>query len=102
MARRHAGLHVPRSCGMARTGSHRLRLPAPWSFEARPPRLRAGGGATEAVTAAGDRPAGRWRLTLGNAAGRVFEARNVPGGALAAAVRRRAIDWPLSLSVHHR
>ena len=56
----------------------------------------------EAVTAAGDRPAGRWRLTLGNAAGRVFEARNVPGGALAAAVRRRAIDWPLSLSVHHR
>ena len=36
----------------------------------------------EAVTAAGDRPAGRWRLTLGNAAGRVFEARNVPGGAL--------------------
>ena len=56
----------------------------------------------EAVTAAGDRPAGRWRLTLGNAAGRVFEARNVPGSALAAAVRRRAIDWPLSLSVHHR
>ena len=36
----------------------------------------------EAVTADGDRPAGRWRLTLGNAAGRVFEARNVPGGAL--------------------
>ena len=56
----------------------------------------------EAAPAAGDRAAGRWRLTLGNAAGRVFEARNVPGSALAAAVRRRAIDWPLSLSVHHR
>ena len=51
----------------ARLGSGRLRPP--------------GGGATEAVTADGDRPAGRWRLTLGNAAGRVFEARNVPGGA---------------------
>ena len=76
---------------------HPLRLPA-LVGRLRPP----GGGATEAVTAAGDRPAGRWRLTLGNAAGRVFEARNVPGGALAAAVRRRAIDWPLSLSVHHR
>ena len=36
----------------------------------------------EAVTAAGNRPAERWRRTVGNAAGRTFEARNVPGGAL--------------------
>ena len=46
----------------------------------------------EAVTAAGDRPTGRWRLTLGNAAGRVFEARNVPGSGGEAARYRLAVE----------
>ena len=36
----------------------------------------------EAVTAAGRRPAERWRRTCGPKTGRVFTARDVPGGAL--------------------